>query len=96
LSYIASIAVTNINSDVVSRPFGYPYDFNLAQYQSIKEAPKHLGEIGRPSSSWALVDADQSNSVPVAGYYSFLPATPAHGNIRNELFFDWHVAQVAP
>lgn len=94
LSYIASVAVTNMNSDTVSRPFGYPFDFNLPFYQSKKEAPKRLAEIGSPSSSWALTDADQLNAVPVAGYYQFLPVTPAHGNVRNQLFFDWHVAAV--
>ena len=30
----------------------------------------------------------------LARYYPYLPKTPAHGNIRNELFFDWHVAAV--
>jgi len=95
LSYIVSVAVTNLNSDTVSRPFGYPFAFNLPQYQSDKEAPKRVFEIGGPSTSWALTDADHQNAVPVARYYPFLPATPAHGNVRNQLFFDWHVAAVS-
>lgn len=96
LSYIASVAVTNINSDIVSRPFGYPVAFSLPQYQSIVEAPKRLHDIGSASLSWALCDADQQDAVPVAAYYSFLPVKPAHGNLRNQLFFDWHVAQAKP
>jgi len=94
LSYIASVTVTNAGSDTVSRPFGYPFAFNLPQYQSDKEAPKRISDIGSPSTSWALTDADQSNAVPVARYYPFLPTTPAHGNVRTELFFDWHIAAV--
>jgi prepilin-type N-terminal cleavage/methylation domain-containing protein len=91
ISYIASVAVTNLGSDVVSRPFGYPVAFSLPQYTSALEAPKRLREIASPSLSWALEDADQQNAVPVAGYYRFLPKTPCHGNVRNELFFDWHI-----
>ena len=95
LSYIASVAVTNADSDVVSRPFGYPYTFSLPQYNSLKEAPKRLHEIGSPSLAWALTDADQQNAVPVANYYPYLPKTPAHGRVRYQLFFDWHIAVVS-
>lgn len=94
LSYIASVAVTNINSTVVSRPFGYPYTFSLPQYKSVREAPKRLSEIGSPALSWALTDADRQNAVPAASYYPFLPTTPAHGSLRNQVFFDWHIAAV--
>jgi prepilin-type N-terminal cleavage/methylation domain-containing protein len=94
LSYIVSVAVTNINSTIVSRPFGYPYTFSLPQYKSTNEAPKRLREIGSPSLSWALTDADQQNAVPAASYYPFLPMTPGHGSVRNQLFFDWHIAAV--
>src|ERR1700744_5663507 len=40
LSYIASVAVTNLTNDVVTRPFGYPVAFNTPFYQSSVEAPK--------------------------------------------------------
>ena len=96
LSYLASVAVTNINSSVVSRPFGYPMAISVPGYDSAKEAPKRLHEIGSPTWSWALVDADQQNAVRVASYYPYLPVKPAHGNVRNELFFDWHIAAVQP
>jgi hypothetical protein len=30
----------------------------------------------------------------MAAYYLFLPEAPSHGNIRNEMFFDWHITAV--
>ena len=93
VSYIASTAVTNINSGSVSWPFGYPYSsppFN----KDTNAAPKHLREIYNPTLSWALTDADQQNAGPRAAYYKYLPATPSHGSVRNRLFFDWHIAAV--
>ena len=41
-----------------------------------------------------MEDADQQNAVSVATYYPYIPATPAHGAVRNNLFFDWHVEAV--
>jgi prepilin-type N-terminal cleavage/methylation domain-containing protein len=93
LSYIASVQVTNINSDVVTRPFGYPYSSPPFDYGT-NEAPKRLREIASPTLSWALTDADQQNAVGRAAYYSFLPETPTHGHVRNQLFFDWHISAV--
>jgi prepilin-type N-terminal cleavage/methylation domain-containing protein len=94
LSYIASIQVTNINSGLVTRPFGYPNSALPNSSVNTNEAPKHLKEIYNPSLSWALTDADQQNAVPAASYYSYLPKTPAHGSVRNQLFFDWHIVAV--
>jgi prepilin-type processing-associated H-X9-DG protein len=94
LSYIASVVVTNINSGTVTRPFGYPNSALPYGMQSSNEAPKLLHEIYNPTLSWALTDADQSNAVPAASYYSYLPETPCHGKARNQLFFDWHIAAV--
>ena len=36
------------------------------------------------------------NAVSLAQYYPFLPETPAHGTVRNVIYFDWHVEQVKP
>jgi prepilin-type N-terminal cleavage/methylation domain-containing protein/prepilin-type processing-associated H-X9-DG protein len=94
LSYIASVSVTNLTNDVVTRPFGYPYAFDTPFYKSAVEAPKRLHDIAYASTSWVLTDADQENAVQVAGYYAFLPETPCHRRQRNQLFFDWHVATV--
>jgi prepilin-type N-terminal cleavage/methylation domain-containing protein len=93
LSYMAALEITNVNSGIVTRPFGYPYmqpPFN----SDTNEAPKRLREIGSPALSWALTDVDQENGKSASYYYDFLPAKPVHGNVRNELFFDWHIAAV--
>jgi prepilin-type N-terminal cleavage/methylation domain-containing protein/prepilin-type processing-associated H-X9-DG protein len=87
LSYIVSIAVTNLTSDVVTRPFGYPYGY----LRGVDEQPKRAHEIRNPSTSWAITDADQINAAIQASYYLFIPETKAHGRFRNLLFFDWHV-----
>jgi prepilin-type N-terminal cleavage/methylation domain-containing protein len=94
LSYMAALEITNINSGTITRPFGYPYaqpPFN----SSTNEAPKFLREIANPTLSWALTDVDQVNGKPAAYYYDLLPKKPAHGSVRQELFFDWHVSAVS-
>ena len=91
LSYLVSVEVTNKTNDVISRPFGYPYG-SLPVESGLDELPKKSRDIRNPSSSWAIVDADQLNAVSISSYYSFLPKKRAHGTIRNQLFFDWHVA----
>lgn len=96
LSFIASVEVTNINSGVVTRPFGYPYSSLPTGVTNITEdaMPRKTSEIYNPAQAWAMVDADQQNAVNLAAYYSFLPSEPSHRALRNELFFDWHVAAV--
>ena len=93
LSYMANKQVTNIDSGILTSPFGYPYaspPFN----EDSDEAPKRLQQIASPSLSWALTDVDQENGYSAAAYYSYLPLTPAHGSVRNQVFFDWHVEAV--
>jgi prepilin-type N-terminal cleavage/methylation domain-containing protein/prepilin-type processing-associated H-X9-DG protein len=90
LSYIVSVEVTNKTNDIVSRPFGYPYG-SLPVEAGLDELPKKTKDIRNPSSSWAIIDADQLNAVSLAAYYPFLPKKRAHGRLRNQLFFDWHV-----
>jgi prepilin-type N-terminal cleavage/methylation domain-containing protein/prepilin-type processing-associated H-X9-DG protein len=93
LSYVANPEITNLNSGTISHPFGYPYTlppFN----QPTNEVPKHAHDIANPSLSWALTDVDQDNGVPISYYYALLPEKPCHGTVRNQLFFDWHVAAV--
>jgi prepilin-type N-terminal cleavage/methylation domain-containing protein/prepilin-type processing-associated H-X9-DG protein len=91
VSYIVSVAVTNLTTDVVTRPFGYPYGSLPPGLQGVDELPKKVREIRNPTTSWAITDADQINAVSLAQYYPFLPKDKAHGNFRNQLFFDWHV-----
>jgi prepilin-type processing-associated H-X9-DG protein len=92
LSYMANPVVTNINSGVVTRPFGYP---NSSPSTNTYEAPKRFSEIYNPALSWALTDVDQQNGFPAALYYWYQPINPVHGNVRNQLFFDSHVAATA-
>lgn len=96
VSYIESIAVTNTQNDLISRPFGYPYRLLPNSNIRTNEPPKDLNEIGNPSSSWALQDADQQNAISLAQYYQYIPVRPAHDSIRNVLYFDWHIEQVKP
>ncbi len=93
LSYLTAAAVTNQASNIVSRPFGYPYA--SPPYTKPDEVPKRLHEISDPALSWAMTDADQKNAMSYAGYYLHLPVNPSHGSVRNELFFDWHITAVA-
>ena len=90
LSYIASIQVTNYQG-VLTRPFGYPY---TKIGGDADEPPKKVHEIVSPTLSWAMTDADQENAVPAARYYDFQPVKPAHGKVRDQLFFDWHIEAV--
>ncbi|HWF18205.1 MAG TPA: type II secretion system protein [Verrucomicrobiae bacterium] len=96
ISYIETITITNVQDDIVSRPFGYPYEHLPNNNGYTNEPPKHLKEIRNPSSSWALQDTDQQNAVSLAQYYQFIPSSPAHDSVRNNLFFDWHVEAVKP
>ncbi len=93
ISYIVSVAVTNVTNDIVSRPFGYPYHL-LPNAGGTNENTKQIKEIRSPSTSWAMEDADQMNAVSLAQYYQFLPDKLTHGMARNVIFFDWHVEAV--
>ena len=91
VSYIASASVTNMTTDVVSRPFGYPNGSLPEGLDGVDELPKRLREIRNTSTSWALIDADKQNAVSLAQYYPFLPEDRAHGDYRTAVYFDWHV-----
>jgi prepilin-type N-terminal cleavage/methylation domain-containing protein len=91
LSYIASIQVTNYQG-VLTRPFGYP-NSELSGGDA-DEAPKKLLELANPSQAWAMTDADQGNASSGGVYYDLLPPRPAHGKVRNRLYFDWHIEAV--
>jgi prepilin-type N-terminal cleavage/methylation domain-containing protein len=96
LSFIASIAVTNVQSGVVTRPFGYPYSSLPPGFTNVTEdqMSRKMGDIYNPSLSWAMVDADQLNADYHGQYFPFLPSKPTHGSVRDNLFFDWHVEAV--
>jgi prepilin-type N-terminal cleavage/methylation domain-containing protein/prepilin-type processing-associated H-X9-DG protein len=96
LSYILSISVTNILDDVVERPFGYPFASLPNGGGLTNYPPRRLKEILYPSRCWAAQDADQLNAVSLAQYYVYIPTTPSHVKVRNQLFFDGHVDAVKP
>ncbi|MEO5803707.1 MAG: type II secretion system protein [Verrucomicrobiota bacterium] len=91
LSYIVSVKVQKTN-DMPVRPFGYPYGSLPSGASGDDELPKRIREIRNPSATWAIIDADQLNAVSLAAYYPFLPKERSHKKVRNQLFFDWHVA----
>jgi len=94
VSYIVSVAVASSTAEVLTRPFGYPYGSLPAGLEGVDELPKKVREITDPTTSWAITDADQINSVSLARYYPYLPKDKAHGPFRNQLFFDWPIEQV--
>jgi prepilin-type N-terminal cleavage/methylation domain-containing protein len=91
LSYICNNQATNINSGILTFPFGYPYTLIGGDSD---EAPKKLAQIAGPSFCWAMTDVDQQNAATAGQYYDFLPVNPAHGKVRDQLFFDDHVEAV--
>jgi prepilin-type processing-associated H-X9-DG protein len=95
VSYILSAEVTNVLTEIVTRPFGYPYSSKFYRFPpGPDEPPKKLHEIKSPAQSWAITDADQQNSFPGGYYFALIPVNKVHGNVRNQLFFDWHVQAV--
>lgn len=77
-----------------ARPFGLP-PFNGAK----AIAPMKLSAIGGhqpPSEVFAISDLDQAlpQLNPSVSWWPTLPNKPVHGAVRNQLFFDWHVAAV--
>jgi prepilin-type N-terminal cleavage/methylation domain-containing protein len=83
-----------VNQDIdpgtsVVYPFGYPAHAGNPTYDSLKIS--QVGNYGSVTEIYALTDADKKNSPPANNpWYAQLPAKPAHGNYRNELYFDWH------
>ena len=56
------------------------------------------GTLEASPQIWAMVDLDQKNVARVTdatpSWLASLPKTPAHGEVRMTLFFDWHVEPV--
>ena len=85
-----------VNQDIdsgtpVVHPFGYPARADNPTYDSLKSS--QVGKYGSVSEIYAVTDADRKNSPPADNpWYGQLPAKPAHGRYRNELYFDWHAS----
>lgn len=77
-------------------PFGYP------GWAGTPEAPHKLADVQLVRSLtevWTLCDIDGiSFPAPAGGWIDQVPERPAHGSVRNYLFFDGHAAtkQIAP
>jgi prepilin-type N-terminal cleavage/methylation domain-containing protein len=79
------------------QPFGYP-EYDLPGGGKKEEVPplkySALYKYGTPATQFAITDVDKIN-VPNpnnVGWWTDLPYNPVHGDVRNELYFDWHVA----
>jgi prepilin-type N-terminal cleavage/methylation domain-containing protein/prepilin-type processing-associated H-X9-DG protein len=95
VSYLLSAEVTNVITEIVTRPFGYPYSSPFYRLpKGPDEPPKKVAEIKSPSTSMAITDADQQNAFPGGLYFGLIPVNKVHGVVRNQLFFDWHVEGV--
>jgi prepilin-type N-terminal cleavage/methylation domain-containing protein len=88
LSYIQAESVTNSESPLVS--FTYPFGRPNSNGDG---SPAHkTSDVKRPSSSFAIRDADKIDMPYMSTYEKYLPLQPVHGNrMRNHLFFDMHV-----
>ena len=95
ISYLVSAEVTNAITETLTRPFGYPYSSKFYRLpKGPDEPPKKIHVIKGPSDSWAITDIDKQNGFPGGYYYEFLSENKVHLTVRNQLFFDWHVATV--
>lgn len=69
-------------------PFGYlDGDFNVTKQ------PKKSTSLGKPSDTWAIMDADKS-IITFGNWRENLPPKKVHGSVWNRLYFDGHVATV--
>ena len=95
VTYLANAEITNALTDIVTRPFGYPYSSPFYRLPNgPDDPPKKAREIRNPSQSWAITDIDQQNAFPGGLYFRLLSENKVHTKVRNQLFFDWHVQSV--
>jgi prepilin-type processing-associated H-X9-DG protein len=68
-------------------PFGYPDPHQRPLKRS------QLTQYGPLAGLFAISDVDKGNVTdPSVGWWSDLPYAPVHGGVRNQVFFDGHVA----
>jgi prepilin-type N-terminal cleavage/methylation domain-containing protein len=90
---VSLLANPNINAapPPTVPPFGYPSWMNKPPVSALKLS--QISEYGDPTAIYALTDADKLNSPQLDNpWWGQLPDSPVHGGIRNELYFDGHVA----
>ena len=72
-----------------NNPFGYSSGTPAPQSQKLST----VQSWAPPANIWWLVDIDRQNGS--AWSYSLMPDAPVHGNnLRNYVFFDWHVEPI--
>jgi len=73
------------------QPFGYPEIGSVEEISPLKYSA--LSRYGTPATLFAVTDVDKINIPnPAISWWTDLPYKPVHGDWRNELYFDWHVA----
>ena len=71
-------------------PFGYPEVGGASEVPPLKVS--ELNKFGTPATLFAITDVDKINIPnPTVTWWSDLPYKPVHGDVRNELYFDWHI-----
>ena len=72
-------------------PFGYPPADGAPESPPLKYS--ELNKYGTPATLFSITDVDKVNIPdPTIIWWSDIPYQPVHGDVRNELYFDWHVA----
>ena len=93
ISYVSNPLITNSPpADFLISPFGYPT--SAVTPGQTDAQPKRLSAIYRPSNAWAVSDIDTNNAVSGSTYYPYISRRISHVDVRNRMFFDWHVESV--
>jgi prepilin-type N-terminal cleavage/methylation domain-containing protein len=88
-SYLLNVDVDPTPNQV--QPFGYPAFNGGPEVEPLKMAT--VGSYCSPAQTFAITDVDKVNVPdPTVSWWDDLPYKPVHGSVRNELYFDWHVA----
>jgi len=83
----------NVSADPSTRvpPFGYPSVNGNPEIAPLKTTD--LERFAPLADIFAVTDVDKINvPSPTVSWWNDLPYRPAHGQVRNELYFDSHVA----
>jgi prepilin-type N-terminal cleavage/methylation domain-containing protein len=88
-SYLLNVDVDPSPNQV--QPFGYPAFNGAPEVAPLKMTT--LSSYSSPAQTFAITDVDKVNVPdPSVSWWNDLPYQPVHGSVRNELYFDWHVA----
>ncbi len=77
-----------VNIPTGKKPFGYPTYPLASNPQQMPIKNTQVSQYGPVSEVYAVSDVDYSL---FAVAWSGVATNPVHGNIRNRLYFDWHV-----